>query len=90
MKSTFPTSATTSKETLTASNPTACPVIKTGFSDGLGVNPDFTFLNLIQRSSATIAHMKQLKTCMDVWFAKHTAQLEDMEDILREMLYGLE
>jgi hypothetical protein len=30
-----------------------------------------TFLNLIQRSAATIAHLKQLKTCIDVWYAKH-------------------
>lgn len=65
-------------------------VVKTGFNEGLGACPEFSFLNLAQRSAATIARMKQLKTCIDVWYAKHTAQLEDMEDILRDLLIGLE
>jgi hypothetical protein len=46
-------------------------VVKTGIADDLGVAPNLTFLNLIQRSAATIAHLKQLKTCIDVWYAKH-------------------
>jgi hypothetical protein len=73
MKSSFPQNTASFNQNKTTSIPAGPQVIKTGFTDGLGVNPDFSFLNLIQRSAATISHMKQLKTCMDVWYAKHTA-----------------
>lgn len=48
-------------------------VVRTGFTDGMGAAPEFSFSTLLQRSAGTIARMKQLKTCMDVWYARHTA-----------------
>jgi len=67
---------------------TETPVIRTGYS--ATPIPSLTFLSLIQKSAATINYLKQLKVCIEQFFAKHANQLDDMEEIMRQMLYRLE
>ena len=52
--------------------------------------PNMSFLALIQKSASTISDLKQLKLCIEQFYAKHASQLDDMEEIMRQMLYRLE
>ena len=63
-------------------------MIFTGYS--VTPEPNLSFLSLIQRSTSTINYLKQLKLCIEQFFAKHASQLDDMTEVMRQMLYRLE
>ena len=51
---------------------------------------DLSFVSLIERSASTIGYLKELKLGLEQFFAKHASQLDDMEEIMRQMLYRLD